>query len=186
MNKAVFLDRDGTINVDYGYVHKIKDFVFLPRVVDALRLLAKSEYEIVVITSQSGIGRGYYSEQEFLVITEYMKDELTKNGIRVDGVYYCPHDPDGRCECRKPKTKMLEDAVRELQIDLSQSYVIGDKTADIKMGENAGCKTILVKTGKAGKDGAYDVNPDFTAKDLYEAVEWLLKKDNSLNLFKLE
>ena len=174
MNKAVFLDRDGTINIDYGYVHKIKDFIFIPKAIEALRLLEKSEYKIVIITSQSGIGRNYYTEQEFLVLNEYMKDELGKNGVRVDGVYYCPHAPEGGCECRKPKTKMLEDAAKDLGIDLNQSYVVGDKTADIKMGEDAGCKAILVKTGKGGKDSKYSINPDFVAEDLFRAVEWIL------------
>lgn len=176
MSRAVFIDRDGTINVDTGYVHKREDFVFIPRVVEALKLLTGTDYKIIIITNQSGIGRGKYTKQDFLALTEHIGSELRKSGARVDGVYYCPHHPDEDCACRKPKTKMLDDAVSKFGIDLSKSYVIGDKTADIKMGENAGCRTVLVKTGKAGKDGSYNVNPDFTAEDLYEAVELILKQ----------
>ena len=108
-NKAVFLDRDGTINIDKGYLYRISDFEFLPGAVEALRNLQEAGYLLIIITNQSGIGRGYYTEEDFAVLTDYMKGELSKSGVNISGVYYCPHLPDAEveryrkiCTCRKP------------------------------------------------------------------------------------
>ncbi len=171
------IDRDGVINIDYGYVHEIEKFEFISGVLDALKLLSKTDFKIIIITDQSGIGRGYYKEEDYKKLTEYMFGEFEKNNIRVDGIYYCPHSPESGCSCRKPKTGMPEKAKKDFDIDFSKSYFIGDKTSDIKCGENAGCKTILVKTGKAGKDGMYDVRPDFVADDLKAAVERIIGEE---------
>lgn len=176
-NKAVMLDRDGVINVDCGYVHEIKNFEFIPEVLDALQELAKTEFKIIIITGQSGIGRGYYTEEDYQKLTKHMLKEFEKNSIRIDGIYYCPHSPGYGCSCRKPETGMVEKAKKDFNIDLKKSYFIGDKTSDIKCGKNAGCRTILVRTGKAGKDKRYDVRPDFVADDLYRAIKWILNQE---------
>ena len=177
MNKAAFLDRDGIINVDYGYVHEIEKFEFIPGVLDALKELTKSDFKIIIITDQSGIGRGYYTEEDYQTLTKYMLKEFEKNKIRIDKVYHCPHSPESKCSCRKPEIGMLEKAKKDFEIDFKKSYFIGDKTSDIQCGKNTGCKTILVKTGKAGNDMAYDVKPDFIAEDLKGAVDYILNNN---------
>lgn len=155
MNKAIFLDRDGTINVDYGYVYKIDDFTFIEGVIEACRELKQLGYLLVIITNQSGIGRGMYSEQQFLQLSEWLDWNFIDKGVELDGIYYCPHYKDGiepyniECNCRKPKIGLIEEATKELNIDLSQSIIVGDSLADIKAGKNAKLKaSILVKTGK--------------------------------------
>lgn len=161
MQKAIFLDRDGTLNVDGNYVHKIDDFRFIKGVIPALRQLKAMGYLLVIVTNQSGIARGIFTEQEFLQLTEWMDWSLAEQGVEIDGIYYCPHYPQGvnqfaqECNCRKPKTELFKEAVRDLGIDLSQSIMVGDKTIDIQAGINAGIPTnILVRTGKAlDKDG---------------------------------
>jgi len=177
MNKAVFLDRDGVINVDKEYVHKIEDFDFIPRAIDALKILSKTNFKIIIVTDQSGIGRGYYTVKDYNAVTEYMLSEFNKNNIRIDEIYYCPHHPEENCECRKPNKKLILNAEKSFNLDLEKSYIIGDKTKDIMLGKNAGCKTIAVKTGKGGNDGEFDVKPDFIADDLSDAVNIILSKE---------
>lgn len=171
MVKAIFLDRDGVINIDKEYVHKIKDFELIPKTIDALKIMQDSGYVLIIITNQSGIGRGYYTEKNFQDLNKHMLELFLSKGIKILNVYYCPHSPDEGCSCRKPSTDFIKEAEKEFKIELKKSYVIGDKTSDIEMGKNAGCKTILVKTGKAGEDGRHDVKPDFIAKDLYVAAK---------------
>ncbi|MBE2893878.1 D-glycero-beta-D-manno-heptose 1,7-bisphosphate 7-phosphatase [Spirabiliibacterium falconis] len=156
MNKAIFLDRDGTLNIDYGYVHTIDDFTFIDGSIEALLELKKMGYLLVLVTNQSGIARGLFSEQAFLTLTEWMDWSLADRGVDLDGIYYCPHLPDGegeyaiQCDCRKPAAGMLLQAITELQIDPQHSIMVGDKIADIQAGINAGVGcNILVRTGKA-------------------------------------
>lgn len=163
-NKAVFLDRDGTINVDYGYVHQIDDFHFIDGVIDALLQLKKKGYLLVLVTNQSGIARGYFSEEQFLQLTEWFDWSLADRGVDFDGIYYCPHHPEGQgeyredCDCRKPKAGMFTQAIADLNIDPTQSIMVGDKLEDLLAAENAGVKTkILVRTGK-------EVTPQAEAK----------------------
>lgn len=154
--KAIFLDRDGTLNIDHGYVHKIDDFQFIEGVGKALKQLQERGYLLVVVTNQSGIARGYFSEEQFWQLTEWMDWSLDEDyGVVLDGIYYCPHHPDGKgeyrldCDCRKPKAGMLAQAIKDLNIDPAQSYMVGDKLDDLLAGENAGVKTkVLVRTGK--------------------------------------
>jgi len=174
MNRAVFLDRDGVINKEIDYAHKIEDFVLLPNVIEALKLLTETDYKIIVVSNQAGIAKGIHSKQDADKLFAYMKKILSEKGIRIDAVHYCPHHPDDGCECRKPNIGMLKKAEKEFDIDLSKSFIIGDKTSDIKAGENAGCTTILVKTGYGGKDGKNKAKPDFVADDLMEAVKIIL------------
>lgn len=155
MKKAVFLDRDGTINIDYGYVHQIDDFKFVEGCIDAFRQLKAMGYLLVVVTNQSGIARGYFSEQQFLQLTEWMDWSLAEQGVDLDGIYYCPHHMDGigeyreNCDCRKPKSGMLTQAIEELDIDPEHSFMVGDKKEDMLAGKGANIKNcILVSTGK--------------------------------------
>src|SRR3989344_1756862 len=142
MNAAIFLDRDGVIVEDVGYAHKIGDFKLIPKAVEGLKLL--KNYKLFIITNQSGIGRGHYKIEDFLNFNVHLIDALKKNKIKIERTYFCPHKPEDNCDCRKPKVKLLKAAEKEFGIDLKKSFVIGDKTADIEMGRNAGCKKILV------------------------------------------
>jgi D-glycero-D-manno-heptose 1,7-bisphosphate phosphatase len=156
LNKAVFLDRDGVINKDNGYVHIVDDFEYIDGVFEACLALKKMGYLLVVVTNQSGIARGMYSEDDFHHLTEWMDWNFADKGVELDGIYYCPHHPEKGlgeykqdCDCRKPKPGMLIDAAQFLKIDLSQSVMVGDKADDIRAARAAGLKTaILVKTGK--------------------------------------
>ncbi len=168
--RAVFLDRDGTINVDHGYVYRISDFEFTKGAIEGLKEMQDAGLTLFIITDQSGIGRGYYTHEDFRKITSHLVAELEKNGIRIKKTYYCPHSPEDNCECRKPNTKMLLDAKNEYGIELEKSYVIGDKESDILAGKRAGCKTILVLTGQTRDPDECRTKPDFVAKDLIEAA----------------
>lgn len=138
--KTAFLDRDGTINVDKNYLYKVEDFEFLPGVIDGLRLLRQADYQLIIVTNQSGIARGYYSEDDYLRLDRWMKDRLQAEGIEITASYYCPHLPDAAikkyscdCDCRKPKLAMFHQAIREHNIDVDQSIVIGDKPRDLAL-----------------------------------------------------
>lgn len=149
MKPAIFLDRDGTINIDYNYVHKIDDFHFIDGVIDALAELKKMGYLLVVTTNQSGIARDIFTQEQFDTLTEWMDWSLIDRGVEIDGVYYCPHDPNHTdCECRKPNPGMILAAKKDLNIDIANSYMVGDRVSDLLSGKNAGVKkTVLVRTG---------------------------------------
>ena len=145
MNRAVFLDRDGVINVDKQYVSKIENFEFTEGIFDLLSMLQEMGYLLIVITNQSGIGRGYYTLEDFQTLTEWKLDQLKRRGITIHEVYYCPHSPESKCDCRKPSPKMLLDAQRKFDIDMKHSWMVGDKKSDIDAGKKAGVgKTVLV------------------------------------------
>ena len=181
MDKAIFLDRDGVINKDHDYVCRIADFEFIPKAVEGLKKLQEVGYKLIIISNQSGIARDYYQEKDVKILHEYMLNELNKKSVQIDKIYYCPHHPsDGNgkyttdCDCRKPKPGLIKKAVQEFNIDLKQSFFIGDKTADIQTGKNAGCATVLVKTGYGGRDKVYEVKPDFIFNNLFEAAEHIV------------
>lgn len=151
MNKAVFLDRDGTINVEKHYLYKKEDFEFLPGVIEALRMLQNSGYLLIIVTNQSGIARGYYTEADFQKLNDWMVNTLKSNGVYIADVYYCPHLPDApveryrkNCDCRKPKLGMFQKAVEEHIIDLSESFAIGDKIRDCSICEHTSCRGFLI------------------------------------------
>ena len=175
MKKAVFIDRDGTITHDTGYVHKIEDFKLLPNAVKGLKLLKK--YRLFIVTNQSGIGKGFFTLKDFFDYNKRVLAELNKNNIKIQKIYYCPHAPEDNCSCRKPKTKFLKDAEKKFRIDLKKSFVIGDKKADVELGRNASCRAVLVLTGD-GKNTIKEAKPDFIAKDLLEAAKWIIKNDS--------
>jgi D-glycero-D-manno-heptose 1,7-bisphosphate phosphatase len=171
--KAVFLDRDGTINVnDPTYLHKIEDFKFTPNAIEALKKLSQSDYKIIVITNQSGIGRGYFKEEDLKKLYRWMLQELKKKGIRIDKIYYCPHLPKDNCSCRKPKPGMIFKAVGKFGINLSQSWIIGDDDRDIMLGREVNAKTI--KLGEKMPE-RLKLEPNYYADNLLEAVNIILK-----------
>ncbi len=153
---AIFLDRDGVINVDHGYVSDEHDFEYIDGVFEACQKLQAMGYLLVVVTNQSGIARGYFSEERFLSLTQWMDWNFADNGVELDGIYYCPHHPTEGvgeykidCECRKPKAGMFKSAQQFLAIDMANSVMVGDKADDMQAAINAGIGTkLLVKTGK--------------------------------------
>ena len=160
-SKAVFLDRDGVVNVDHGYTYLSEDFEFIPGVFPACRRFISLGYKIVIVTNQSGIARGYYTEADFEALTDYMLQEFKMQGINIEAVYHCPHHAkEGYgefkldCDCRKPKPGMLLKAARELNIDLAESIMIGDKVTDMIAGKAAGVKkSILIASSGANVSG---------------------------------
>lgn len=151
MNNAIFLDRDGTINVEKDYLYRIEDFEFLPGVIEALKALQSAGFKLIIITNQSGIARGYYSEEDFQKLNAWMIEELLTHGIEIAAVYYCPHHPDAKiekykedCSCRKPKLGMYEQAIKDFDINLEGSYAIGDKIRDCSICETTPCQGILI------------------------------------------
>lgn len=140
MKKALFLDRDGVINIDKNYLYKIEELEFCDGIFELCRYFQNRGYIIVIVTNQSGIARGYYSEEDFLKLTHFMLDIFKQEGIEISSVKYCPHHPDftGVCECRKPSSGMILEVSKELNIDLDASILIGDKLSDIQAGKEAG------------------------------------------------
>jgi len=137
-SKAIFLDRDGVINFDYGYVGSIDRFKIIPGVIEALKAFKKNGYIIIVITNQSGIGRKYYSINDFEIVNNYMNDIFLKNGIVISETFFCPHIPEDRCDCRKPKPGMIIEAIKKYTIDTNLSILFGDNEIDILAGKEAG------------------------------------------------
>ncbi|WP_084417480.1 D-glycero-alpha-D-manno-heptose-1,7-bisphosphate 7-phosphatase [Chrysiogenes arsenatis] len=189
MNKrrvAIFVDRDGTINREVDYLHRIEDFAFETGAIEGLHILQQFG-EIYVVTNQSGIGRGYYTEAQMETLHGYMGDQLTQHGITISGIYACPHHVEKGnppynidCQCRKPNPGMLVQAAHEHQLDLTTSWIIGDKDADIFAGWNAGCRgAVLITTGHgkehAAKIRVPDTRPFLFAvmPTLYEAAQWI-------------
>lgn len=138
LKKALFLDRDGVINEDAGYVSKVEDFRFCDGIFEALREFMALGYTLVIITNQSGIGRGYYTQADYETLTNFMLDKFSENGVKIARVYHCPHVPEEGCECRKPAPAMLIKAHKELGIDMTKSIMIGDKQSDIEAANSAG------------------------------------------------
>lgn len=160
--KAAFIDRDGVLNEERAFVHRIEDFVFLPGAVEALRLLKEAGYCLVVITNQSGIARGLYSEAEYLALTDHMRQRLATAGVELDAVEYCPHLPEAPvaryridCDCRKPQPGMLRRAIHALDIQPAASFLVGDRLSDVEAGRAAGLsRCFLVRSGNALSDEA--------------------------------
>lgn len=160
MRKALFLDRDGVINKEKNYLYKIEDFEFIDGVFETCIYYQDKDYLIVVITNQAGIARGKYTEKDFQILTDWMLKEFAKEGINISKVYHCPHHPEfsGECECRKPKPKMILDAAKNFDIDLSESILVGDKSSDVKAGIDAGIReNYLITTGHVINDNEYKV-----------------------------
>ncbi|WP_335938271.1 D-glycero-beta-D-manno-heptose 1,7-bisphosphate 7-phosphatase [Fusobacterium polymorphum] len=183
MKKAIFLDRDGTINVEKDYIYKSEDLVFEEGSIEALKTFKNLGYILIVISNQSGIARGYFTEEDLNIFNNNMNEILKRNGIEITEFYCCPHHPDGIgeykkvCECRKPNNKMIEDAIKKYNIAREKSYMIGDKTSDIGAGLKSNLKTVLVKTGYGLKDmEKIDKNETLVCENLKDFSE-ILKRE---------
>lgn len=185
MKPAIFLDRDGTINEQMGYINHLSRFRLLPRVAEAIRLLNRHGYLVIVISNQSGVARGYFPLELVHEVHNYMVNLLKKEDAHVDAIYFCPHSPDQNCGCRKPKIGMIDMACRDLDINLSHSYVIGDMCTDMELARNAGMNGIMVKTGYGMGEIKYrlpktGIRPAFLADNLFSAAKWILSNDKRL------
>jgi len=182
--RAVFLDRDGTLIHDVGYLADPSQVVFYPWSVDAVRALNRAGLRVVVTTNQSGIARGYFSEDDVRVVHEHLTATLAAGGARIDAYYHCPHHPDGtiegygrRCDCRKPGTGMVEQASRDLGLEPRRSFVVGDRWLDVGLARNVGARGVLVKTGLGAAQAAAPPEglvADYVADNLIAAVSWIL------------
>ena len=190
-NTAVFLDRDGTINEEVGYLDSLDKLKIIPSAYEAIRLINESGMKGVVISNQAGVARGFFTEDFVKVTHEHLQTALRQQGATIDNFYYCPHHPTEGiepyrkdCNCRKPAPGMLLRAVQDLNIDLTRSYLVGDRFRDMDAAKKAGVKGILVKTGygqdllqdDGQNEATEEGKPDFIAADILEAVRWILKE----------
>lgn len=185
---AVFLDRDGTINEQMGYINHISRFILLPGAATAIRSLNEQNIPVVVVTNQSGLARGYFPPALLDAVHAQMERELAAQNAHIDGLYICPHHPEAKeeqfrkiCTCRKPQTGLLEQAAAELELDLNQSFMVGDRWSDLKCGNRVGATSVLVLTGYGRGDLEYigpeqEIQPDKIAEDLSEAVNWIVEQ----------
>jgi D,D-heptose 1,7-bisphosphate phosphatase len=166
MNKAIFFDRDGTLIVDKGYNCKISQLEFFSDTIKVLKHFSDLSYKLVIITNQSGIGRGYYSKNDYNVFQKRFLNELSINKIKINKIYYCPHHPNMNCECRKPSIFLVKKAQNYFNLNLSLSYFVGDKDEDIKCGRDSGCKTVRIKSGYPQNETS-----DFFISSLIELID---------------
>ena len=171
---AVFVDRDGVLIREVNYLRRPEQVKLIRGSAEAVKLLRRAGFKVVVITNQSGVGRGYFTLVDLARAHARVKAFLRKAGTRLDGLYFCPHAPDDGCPCRKPKPFMLKKAARELRLDLARSYFVGDTTTDVAAARAAGCAAVLVRTGKGGRDGKYSAVPAMTARNLRAAARKIL------------
>jgi D,D-heptose 1,7-bisphosphate phosphatase len=190
-SKAVFLDRDGTISIEIGYIDNVELLEMYQDSVAALIELRQMGYKLVVVSNQSGVAQGFFPESRVQEVNDRMVSLLKEQGVLIDGIYYCPHLPNGvipeyaiECNCRKPAPGMIKRAEQELNIDLQHSILIGDKLSDIICGRNAGLKTILVRTGYGAETELQlqkqqmEMKPDAIVDTLYKAVQWIQNEAN--------
>ncbi len=144
MNRAIFLDRDGTINVDHGYLHNPLDLEFIEGSVEALARLSRSGYMLIIITNQSGIGRGYFGVDGFEAFNGALVEALAREGVKITDTFMCPHSPDEVCECRKPQPFMVQRAIEKYNIDPTKSFMLGDKSSDVECGVRAGVRSFRI------------------------------------------
>ncbi len=188
-NRVVFLDRDGTICEEVGYLDDVERMKLIPDSGRAVRLLNQRGFRVVVITNQAGVAKGYFPESILKDLHGELERQLREEGAHVDGIYYCPHHPtDGvgpylrTCNCRKPATGLLERAAFDLSLDLSSAYMIGDHFSDVECGQRIGAETVLLLTGHGqealAKKETWPRPPSHIAADLYEAVQWLMDRED--------
>jgi D-glycero-D-manno-heptose 1,7-bisphosphate phosphatase len=181
--KAVFLDRDGTLNVNTGYVGDAENVVLVPQAAEGARMLSDAGFALVVASNQSGIARGYFSEADADAVDARLRELLAARGVRITAMYRCPHWPENErptsvppCDCRKPKPAMLLRAAADLQLDLSQSWIVGDRLLDMQAGRAAGCRCVLVR-GVPAHHPAEDFSaapPEYRAADLRDAAQYII------------
>ena len=189
MQKVIFIDRDGVINRDpggwtkYSYVTKWGEFFFIDGSIEALKKLKEKGYRICLISNQGGISKGYFTQDNLDRLNKRMVSEIEKGGGKIDELYYCPHHDRDNCECRKPKTGLIEQALKKADIDFENTFIIGDSKRDIETGRKMGMKTIFVLSGKtpASEVPNWPIKPDCTRENLLEAVNWILKNERGGN-----
>jgi D-glycero-D-manno-heptose 1,7-bisphosphate phosphatase len=177
-SKAVILDRDGTLIEDKNYSYKVEDFEILPGVIEGLKLLC-NQFIFFIVTNQSGIGRGYYTIKDFYDYNNHLLKVLEQEQINIIKTYFCPHLKEENCECRKPKTKYIDEIIKEFNVDIQKSWMIGDHPSDIQFGINAGCRTIFLTTGHGDKHReelkSLGIKPTFVCDNFLEASKQILK-----------
>jgi D-glycero-D-manno-heptose 1,7-bisphosphate phosphatase len=183
---AVFLDRDGTLNEEGGYINHVDRFWLIKGAAEAIILLKSHGLKTIVVTNQAGVAQGYYPETHLTKLHDKLKVLLKKEGAELDAIYYCPHHPSigeppyrQDCECRKPKLGMIRRAEKEFSVDARRSYMVGDKISDVEFGRRAGCKSILVLTGYGKGELEYNRDklngePDYIAEDILDAAKWIV------------
>jgi D-glycero-D-manno-heptose 1,7-bisphosphate phosphatase len=186
---AVFIDRDGTINEQMGYINHPSRFIILPGVPEAFKILNQAGFLAIIVSNQSGVARGYFPMELLYDIHSTMNESVNRHGGRIDGIYFCPHYPKGSvqeyafdCDCRKPRTGLIEEARRDFEIDLSRSYMVGDHYTDLELADRAGIKGILVRTGYGTGVIEYNLpsmttKPAYIAVDLLDAVKWVVAQE---------
>jgi len=179
MRRAVFLDRDGTITEEGDWSTKAQPPRVIPGAPEALKRLQDAGFLLFVVTNQSGVARGYYTEADVELFHQRLRDQFAQAGVQFTDIVYCPHAPDADCDCRKPHTRFIRELADKYDIDLSRSWVIGDQTSDIAMGQINGCKTVLVQTGFAGENGKTEATPDSTAPNITQAASRVLAAGTS-------
>jgi D-glycero-D-manno-heptose 1,7-bisphosphate phosphatase len=178
---AVFLDRDGTICEEVGYLSDTSCFRIFPFAAAAIRRLNHAKVPVIVVTNQSGVGRGYFPESLVQTVHDLMEVELAGAGARLDGIYFCPHTDDDECDCRKPKPGMLKRAAREHSLDLRRSFVVGDRYGDIELAHRAGARGILVRSGYGATElssqaATWPAPPDLVTDNVEAAIDWILRQ----------
>jgi len=194
-NRSVFLDRDGTIVEEVGFLSRVEDMIVFPFAAEALRLTKDAGFLNILVTNQSGIARGFFTEERLVELNQALVTELARQGARVDDIYYCPHYPEAAleqyrqvCECRKPSPGLILQAASRWDIDLAASYVIGDRAADLEAGRRAGCHPILVKTGygsttasglaeRTNPEDNSGLLPELICDNLLEAARWVVQQE---------
>ena len=176
---AIFLDRDGTINKDIGYLSDPHQFEFLPYAIAGLKKLYDMEYRLIIITNQAGIGMGYYTREDFYKVNKQMLKGLSQNNILIDKIYFCPHSKSEKCNCRKPEIGLVERAQQDINLDMNHSYFIGDSQVDIEAGKKAGLTTVLVinQHDPEKQSEAVTSEPDYNVKNLLEAADLILSME---------
>lgn len=185
-NIAVFLDRDGTLNEEVGYINHISRFKLYPWAARAIKTLNDAGLKAILVTNQAGVARGYFKEEMVLAVHDKLRADLAAEGARLDAIYYCPHHPTAGeppyrsdCQCRKPRPGLLERAAREHGIDLSRSFMIGDKYTDVELARRVGARGIMVMTGYGRGEYEYQRDswkgdPDHIAEDVAAATAWII------------
>ncbi len=188
---AVFIDRDGTVNEQMGYINHVNRFVLLPRVVEAVKLLNGRGFLAIIVSNQSGVARGYHPLQLVHEVHDFLRRSLGEKGAFLDEILFCPHHPGGvvseftvDCLCRKPKPGLIEQACRTFEIDMSRSWVVGDRCQDVEMAHRCGLRGILVRTGYGMGEAEHVMpgmtrKPEHVAQDLHDAVHWILQREKA-------
>jgi D-glycero-D-manno-heptose 1,7-bisphosphate phosphatase len=189
MDRAIFIDRDGTMNEEVGYVNHLSRYQIFPFAAEAVRLINRAGWRAMLVTNQSGVARGYFTEELLLEVHARLEADLEQAGARLDAIYYCPHHPTAgeppyrqECDCRKPQPGLLRRAAQDFNLDLTRCYVVGDRYRDVEMAHRAGCRAVMVLTGYGCGEyeyqrAAWSQPPEHVAENLLEAVRWILEND---------